>query len=71
MSAMVRVIGVEPPQAFQPYGFSDQLRLSPLPSGVCGLGFAFTLASVLGAAMVAGNACQPTRYRLHRHDITI
>ena len=31
-------------------GFSYQLRLSPPPSGVCGLDYTFTLAFAVGAA---------------------
>ena len=42
---MVRAGGFEPPQALRPNGFSYHLRLSPPPSGVCGLDYPFTLAS--------------------------
>ena len=36
--------GLEPAQAFRPYGFSYPLRLSPPPFGVWGLDYPFTLA---------------------------
>jgi hypothetical protein len=41
---VVRAAGVEPAQAFRPYGFSYPLRLSPPPFGVWGLDYPFTLA---------------------------
>jgi hypothetical protein len=47
---LVRAAGVEPAQAFRPYGFSYQLRLSPPRLGafalrlVCGLDYPFTVA---------------------------
>ena len=45
---VVRAGGFEPPQALRPNGFSYHLRLSPPPSGVCGLDYPFTLASRRG-----------------------
>ena len=42
---LVRAEGFEPSQALRPNGFSYHLRLSPPPSGVCGLDYPFTLAS--------------------------
>jgi len=50
IEVVVRAAGLEPAQAFRPYGFSYQLRLSPPPFGVCGLDYTFTMASALGAA---------------------
>ena len=41
---VVRAAGLEPAQAFRPYGFSYPLRLSPPPFGVWGLDYPFTLA---------------------------
>jgi hypothetical protein len=41
--SLVRAGGFEPPQASRPNGFSCHLRLSPPPSGVCGLDYPFTL----------------------------
>jgi len=41
--SVVRAEGFEPSQALRPNGFSYQLRLSPPPSGVCGLDYPFTL----------------------------
>ena len=43
---LVRAGGLEPPQALRPNGFSCHLRLSPPPSGVCGLDYPFTLPRI-------------------------
>jgi len=40
---VVRAEGFEPSQALRPNGFSYHLRLSPPPSGVCGLDYPFTV----------------------------
>jgi len=45
---MVRAGGLEPPQAFRPYGFSYQLRLPPLDRGAvlrCGGFVVWTIPS--------------------------
>ena len=56
-NGVVRAGGLEPPQAFRPYGFSYQLRLSPLAPrrssalrGIRGLDYTFTVAFAVGAA---------------------
>ncbi len=43
----MRAGGIEPPQALRPNGFSCHLRLSPPPTGVCGLDYPFTLPRIV------------------------
>jgi hypothetical protein len=66
---VVRAGGLEPPQALLPYGFSYQLRLSPLSPAmptrqvrVCGLDYPFTVlrpSRRLGAARLVSTPSRP------------
>ena len=47
---VVRAAGVEPAQAFRPYGFSYHYGFRRRRPGVCGLDYTFTVASAVGAA---------------------
>ena len=63
---MVRAEGLEPTQALRPSGFSYHLRLSPPPSGVCGLDYPFTLPRNirgLGAARLVSTPSRPDAFR--------
>jgi hypothetical protein len=58
---VVRAAGLEPAQAFRPYGFSYPLRLSPPPFGVWGLDYPFTLARA------RLRCCPSSLYTFRRH----
>jgi hypothetical protein len=61
---VVRAEGVEPSRAVKLNGFSCHLRLSPPPSGVCGLDYPFTLPRRfrgLGAARLVSTPSQTER----------
>jgi len=58
---MVRAEGLEPSQALLPNGFSYQLRLSPPPSGVCGLDYPFTFSRLLRGSGAARLVSTPSR----------
>ena len=64
---MVRAEGFEPTQALRPSGFSYHLRLSPPPSGVCGLDYPFTLSRIasgdLGAARLVSTPSRTDAFR--------
>ena len=53
---MVRAAGIEPAQAFRPYGFSYPLRLSPPRNRVWGLDYPFAVAAGLSTRRALGAA---------------
>jgi len=63
---MVRAAGLEPAQAFRPYGFSYHYgfrrvrRCASRHRALCGLDYPFTIAVALGAARLVST---PSRFR--------